>query len=261
MSMRSAHDGRIRRHVGLRSLALVAAAATMVSGSALAANIVGTPGNDTIRGTAKADKLYGRQGSDRLYGLAGDDYLNGGAGRDRFSCGGGKDTVVADPGEVVARDCEVVRRTGAVATPPPAAAPAPSPPPATTPAPAPPPAPPAKAGFFGGFASTGGSINFVVAADGRSFSQFKFGYQADCQPPGRLSGSMTYSGAVTIAADGTFSADGTTTSGDTVRFSGSFDAAGTSASGRFQVHVTHDEGGTHYDCDSGGADWSAKWQG
>ena len=123
MSMRSAHDGRIRRHVGLRSLALVAAAATMVSGSALAANIVGTPGNDTIRGTAKADKLYGRQGSDRLYGLAGDDYLNGGAGRDRFSCGAGKDTVVAEAGEPVGRDCEIVRRTGADATPPPATPP------------------------------------------------------------------------------------------------------------------------------------------
>jgi hypothetical protein len=27
------------------------------------------------------------------------------------------------------------------------------------------------------------------------------------------------------------------------------------------VHVTHDQDGTHYDCDSGGADWSARWQG
>ena len=60
--------------------------------------------------------------------------------------------------------------------------------------PAPPPPPPAEAGFFGGFASTGGSVNFVVAADGRSFSQFKFSYEADCQPPGRLSAALTYSG-------------------------------------------------------------------
>lgn len=259
MRTRSVHDGRTRRHVGLRSLTLVAAAATLVSGSALAATIVGTAKDDTIRGTAKADKLYGRLGNDRLFGLAGDDYLNGGAGRDRFSCGPGKDTVVADGGEAVGRDCEVVRRIGTVATQPPAP-PAPAPPP-TTPAPAPPPAPPAKAGFFGGFASTGGSVNFVVAADGRSFSQFKFSYEADCRPPGRLGGGITYTGAVTVAADGTFSADGTTSAGTTVKFNGSFDASGTSASGRFQVHVTHDEDGTHYDCDSGGADWSAKWQG
>jgi hypothetical protein len=46
-----------------------------------------------------------------------------------------------------------------------------------------------------------------------------------------------------------------------VKFSGSFDGPGTSASGRFQVHVTHVQDGTRYECDSGGADWSAKWQG
>ena len=66
---------------------------------------------------------------------------------------------------------------------------------------------------------------------------------------------------MTIAGDGTFSADGTTSSGTTVKFNGSFDASGTSASGRFQVQTTYDEDGTHYVCDSGGADWSAKWQG
>ena len=45
-------------------------------------------------------------------------------------------------------------------------------------------------------------MNFSVAADGRSLAQFKFSYQADCQPPGRLSGGITYSGVVAIAADG-----------------------------------------------------------
>ena len=101
----------------------------------------------------------------------------------------------------------------------------------------------------------------MVGADGRSFSKFAFSYQAECQPPGRLSAGVTYSGTVPIAADGTFSADGTTSTGTTVKFNGSFDTSGTSAAGRFQVHVTHDQDGTHYDCDSGGADWSAKWQG
>lgn len=251
-------------HKGLRArvslpVLIAAAAAVVASGSALAANIVGTARGEVIRGTAKADKLYGRGGDDRLFGLAGDDYLAGGAGPDRISCGPGRDRVLADPRDKVAKDCEFVVTVGTA--PPAAPPPETTPPPPATPPPPQAPAQLAKPGFFGGFASTGGSVNFVVGADGRSFSEFKFSYEADCQPPGRLSAGVTYSGTVPIAADRTFSADGTTSTGTTVKFSGSFDASGTSASGRFQVHVTHDEDGTHYDCDSGGADWSAKWQG
>jgi hypothetical protein len=227
--------------------------------SALASTIVGTPRNDTLRGTPLADRLLGRAGNDRLYGLAGNDRLQGGPGLDRFSCGPGRDTAVAEVGEAVAKDCEIVKRIGAapVAPPPPPATPPPPPPP---PAPPPPAAPRAKPGFFGGFASTGGSVNLTVAPDGRSFSKFEFTYQADCTPPSRLSDGATYSGSVEIRPDGTFSADGTT-EGLAVKFSGSFDAAGTSASGRFQVHRSLDYEGNHYECDSGGADWSAKWQG
>ncbi len=244
-------------------LLIIAAAAVIASGSALAANIIGTPRGEVIRGTAKADRLYGRGGDDRLFGLAGNDYLAGGAGLDRISCGPGRDRVLADPRDKVAKDCESVVRTGTA--PPTAPPPETTPPPATAVPPPPPPPPPptqlAKPGFFGGFASTGGSVNFVVGADRRSFSQFAFSYQAECQPPGRLSAALTYSGTIPIAADRTFAADGTTSTGVTVKFNGSFDASGASASGRFQVHVTHEEDGTHYDCDSGGADWSAKWQG
>jgi len=255
----SIDHGTLRRRIPLWELVAVAVAA-LATGSALAADIVGTARGEVIRGTAKADRLYGRGGDDRLVGLAGDDYLAGGAGVDRISCGPGRDRVLADARDKVAKDCESVVTVG---TPPPVApAPEPAPPPPTTPAPPPPsPVQLAKPGFFGGFASTGGSVNFVVGADGRSFSQFQFSYQADCRPPGRLSAGVTYSGTVPIAADRTFSADGTTSEGTTIKFSGSFDASGTSASGRFQVHVTHDQDGTHYDCDSGGADWSAKWQG
>lgn len=246
------------RRVGLawRALLLALACGGLLASSAVAATIVGTPRNDVLRGTAKADRLLGKGGNDRLYGLAGDDYLDGGPGVDRYVCGPGRDRVVAAVGEVVAKDCEIVKRVGA---PPPTV----SPPPPTTPAPPPPtvPVPLAKAGFFGGFASTGGSVNFVVAPDGLTFSQFKFSYEADCDPPGRLSGGITYSGVVQIAPDRTFSVDGTTSDGTIVKFSGSFDAAGVSAAGRFQVQTTHDQDGTHYVCDSGGADWSAKWQG
>lgn len=248
----------IRPRHALVAATVVAGVGLLVASAALAATIVGTAGNDVLRGTAKADRLLGKAGNDRLFGLAGNDYLQGGPGVDRYVCGPGRDTVVAAPGEKVAKDCEVVKRVGSAppqtTTPPPTTT---TPPP---PAPAPPPRP-AKAGFFGGFASTGGSVSFLVAADGRTFSQFKFSYQADCQPPGRLSGGITYSGVVLVAADGTFSVDGTTPDGTIVRFSGSFDPSGTSASGRFQVQTTHDEDGTHYVCDSGGADWSAKWQG
>jgi len=245
-----------------RRLALVALMLSVTATpAALAARIVGTAQNDTIRGTAGPDKLYGRAGDDTLLGLAGNDYLQGGAGRDRFVCGPGRDTVVADPGERVPKDCEVVQRTAPAPPQTQPAPPTPAPAPAPAPAPPPPPAQLAKPGFFGGFASTGGSVNFVVAADGRSLSQFKFSYEADCQPPGRLSAGVTYTGSVPIEAGGKFNADGTTSSGTNVTFSGTFDASGTSVSGRFQVHVTHDEDGTHYVCDSGGADWSAKWQG
>lgn len=44
------------------------------------------------------------------------------------------------------------------------------------------------------------------------------------------------------------------------RLSGTFDASGTTVSGRFQIHRSGPINGTHYECDSGGADWSAKWQ-
>jgi Ca2+-binding RTX toxin-like protein len=232
----------------------------LVASSAFAATIVGTSGDDVLRGTAKADRLLGKAGNDRLYGLAGDDLLQGGPGVDRYVCGPGRDTVIAAAGETVAKDCEVVRRIG---SPPPDT----STPPPTTPTPPPPPAPApaplAKPGFFGGFASTGGGVNFVVAADGLSLSEFKFTYEAECEPPGRLSGvGVTYSATIRIAPDRTFSLEGTTADGSTtLRFSGSFDAAGTSATGRFQAHRSIDYQGTHYECDSGGADWSAKWQG
>ena len=252
------HDENDRRRLPWRTALLALACGGLLASGALAATIVGTPRNDVLRGTANADRLLGKGGNDRLFGLAGNDYLDGGAGVDRYVCGPGRDTVVAAVAEVVAADCEIVKRVGGA--PPPAATP---PPPTTTPTP-PPPAPPtplAKPGFFGGFMSTGGSVRFVVAADGLSFSEFEFGYEAPCQPGGRLTGAgVVYRGTIRIAPDRTFSADGET-EGLKVKFNGAFDAAGTSASGRFQVHTSLDQDGVHYECDSGGADWSAKWQG
>jgi Ca2+-binding RTX toxin-like protein len=185
----------MRNHLGIRPpwrLAILAAVlGGLVVSSALAATVVGTAGNDVLRGTARADRLLGKGGNDRLYGLAGNDYLQGGPGVDQYVCGPGRDTVVAAPGENVAKDCEIVKRVGAAppdtTTPPPAD---------TTPAPPPPPPPPppvqlAKPGFFGGFMNTGGSIHFVVAPDGSSFSQFEFGYDAPCSPGGGRKGQVS----------------------------------------------------------------------
>ena len=254
-------DDNDRRRLPWKTVLLAFACGALLASGALAATIVGTPRNDVLRGTAKADRLLGKGGDDRLYGLAGNDYLEGGPGSDRYVCGPGRDTVVAAVAEVVAKDCEIVKRVGAA--PPPVAAPAPPTTTPTTPA-TPPPAPPtplAKPGFFGGFMNTGGSVRFVVAADGLSFSDFEFGYEAPCQPGGRLQGAgVVYRGAIRIAPDRTFTADGET-DGLTVKFSGTFDATGTSVSGRFQVHTSLDQNGVHYECDSGGSDWSAKWQG
>jgi hypothetical protein len=55
--------------------------------------ITGGPGND---------KLFGEEGDDRI--LARDRAF------DVVGCGPGRDTVVADAGDLVGRDCELVRR-------------------------------------------------------------------------------------------------------------------------------------------------------
>ena len=73
--------------------------AGVVVGSATAASIRGTRGNDLIRGTAKADvTATGLQGNDRTIGGAarssvggpGNDRVTGGAGNDRLMGGAGK---------------------------------------------------------------------------------------------------------------------------------------------------------------------------
>jgi Ca2+-binding RTX toxin-like protein len=81
------------------------------------------------RSSGNDDRLFGGNGADHLIGGYGNDRLSGGRGADRFSggdgndllsardgtrdkvrCGRGRDRVIADRGDSVARDCEVVRR-------------------------------------------------------------------------------------------------------------------------------------------------------
>jgi hypothetical protein len=93
----------------LRAAAALAAAGALV-GTATAATIAGGPGGERLRGTARADLIHGGGGNDVLSGGAGNDRLDGGRGRDSFACGRGRDVAVADAGERVGSDCEVVVR-------------------------------------------------------------------------------------------------------------------------------------------------------
>lgn len=52
---------------------------------AMAANITGTPGPDTLNGTAAADNIDGLAGDDRITGLGGADVLRGSDGNDTIS--------------------------------------------------------------------------------------------------------------------------------------------------------------------------------
>lgn len=122
--------GSGRVWTGMLALALVAVAG-LLTPAASAKTIKGSARADVLRGTAKADKIYGNAGNDRLYGLGGNDLLVGGAGADRIFCGAGRDTVRADSGDRVARDCEVVKRTGGGPPPAPPPSPPPAPPPMT----------------------------------------------------------------------------------------------------------------------------------
>ncbi len=92
---------------------------------------IGTAGRDVLRGTPGPDVLRGLGGADLIHGLGGNDVLFAGRGRDRLfagrggdqvrardgardriSCGAGRDLVYADRVDRVARDCELVRRSG-----------------------------------------------------------------------------------------------------------------------------------------------------
>lgn len=77
----------------------------------------GGSGNDQIDGGAGADTIDGGSGADRILGGAGADTISAGGGADRIdvrdgeggdsvNCGGDFDRYRADPGDIVAADCE-----------------------------------------------------------------------------------------------------------------------------------------------------------
>ena len=88
-----------------------------LSGDEGSDRIDGGAGNDNLLGGTGNDRLMDRRGTDRFSGDAGDDRIDARnsspsdrRGQDRISCGAGRDTVLADPRDIVARDCETVTR-------------------------------------------------------------------------------------------------------------------------------------------------------
>jgi hypothetical protein len=71
-------------------------------GSGAAESIRGTPGGDRIKPGAGDDRVRARGGADLIRTRRG--------GRDRIDCGPGDDIVIADARDLVAGDCELVRR-------------------------------------------------------------------------------------------------------------------------------------------------------
>jgi Ca2+-binding RTX toxin-like protein len=113
----------------VRQGATVEVGAVVVALPALAPDVTGTNGDDSLRGTAKADKINARAGNDWIVGLRGNDTLIGGRGRDVLyggsgddrllirdgakdsaDCGSGRDTVIADNKDGVRGNCETVLR-------------------------------------------------------------------------------------------------------------------------------------------------------
>jgi Ca2+-binding RTX toxin-like protein len=103
-----------------KSLAAVIASAllglSIVTATAFALVIKGTPGDDHIQGSNTADRIIARAGNDtvdagpgadRVFGNRGDDRLEGKAGPDRLHGNRGDDTLVGDVplvGDTVSRD-------------------------------------------------------------------------------------------------------------------------------------------------------------
>jgi hypothetical protein len=253
------------KHVrpGVAIPALVAAAASILVSTALAANVAGTAKNDVLRGTANADRISGRAGNDKLYGLAGNDVLNGGAGNDlvvggagadTLACGAGKDTARGDAADKVAGDCEIVRGLPAP--------PAPTPPtPTPTPTPAPPIAPITPGAYQG--VMDGNFIFFEVRGD-RTIANFRSNYiQENCDQGGYVYGTVDWVPTpFRIADDGTFvfsdRYEGTIDESPAQFFDevqGRFD--GTNVSGTYTGTSEFDFEGTHFKCSSGPRPWTA----
>jgi hypothetical protein len=84
--------------VGVVAGAVMLAALLVLGAVALAAEINGTAGDDTLNGTSKQDVIFGHGGNDTIYGKYGEDTLWGGAGSDTVYGQGLNDTLHGEGG-------------------------------------------------------------------------------------------------------------------------------------------------------------------
>lgn len=95
----------------------------VIAGTSGPDDVFARGGRDLVSGGAGVDRIFGGPGGDRLFGAAGEDVLLGGTGNDRLAawdgerdhvrCGPGHDVANVDAVDLVASDCEVVRRRSA----------------------------------------------------------------------------------------------------------------------------------------------------
>jgi hypothetical protein len=213
-------------------------------GSALAATIVGTSGNDTLRGTPSADRLDGKAGNDKLLGRGGNDLLLGGPGADllvggpgadRLVCGLGRDIARADARDTVARDCETVKGLG-------------------------PPPQPTTPGTYCGVTSQDMTICLDVESGAfgiQIVSGIRLSVQTTCQPSRQLAYTYALITQAGVQADRTF-ASNVSFPGFAASVAGAFDVSRMSAAGSLRVQVVDRRAGAEYECDSGTVSWTAK---
>jgi hypothetical protein len=183
--------------------------------------MIGLGGDDHLEASAGNDRIDGGTGADLLEGGYGDDTILGGAGADNVrsdgggdncgpswctvaygndtvevrdgeadsvTCGPGEDRVVADQGDVVARDCEVVDRGSG-----------PGPGPGPGPDPGPNPAPPtslqvsAKGGKLRKALTSGLTVTFKAGSAGTANVAVAKGRKVVAKGVKRLSKAGTYS--------------------------------------------------------------------
>ncbi len=113
-------------------------------------------------------------------------------------------------------------------------------------------APTASPGHYNGPISSGGNIDFDVAADGHTVSGLTMLFYISCDNGTAGLLSLTLTTTATIQPDLTFDASG---SGPnvTVVLKGKFDNTANTAAGALQVHLS-DSGAT---CDTGATTWTA----
>ena len=94
----SRRGSRLRLQLVSVGAASALAAAILTGGVALAADITGTNGPDTINGTPEADNIQALGGNDTVNGRGGDDVIDGGPGRDTVAGDAGIDQIEGGAG-------------------------------------------------------------------------------------------------------------------------------------------------------------------